>query len=160
MGQIALHVLPCNRARVHKYISNPRLAVVDYLIRPLLQRDPETNSEILQRFMDYVTSEEDRLHENLDRFQWKVDASNTLSLITGPGRLERVSTSNSTCAHADQPTQHILPVLSLLLQRHADIIRLACKYPLNDLELYEAAKSVGTLAESACKRLFTLKGPH
>lgn len=52
--------------------------------------------------------------------------------------------------------QIILPLLSLLLRRHTQLIELACKYPLHDVELYDAEISVNTLAESICNRLSTL----
>lgn len=89
MNRVAVDALPCNRARVQKYIANPRLAIVDYVVRST-PHDTENDPDVLGRFSDYVTSEESRLQGNLDNFHWKVDASNTLSLITGGGRLERV----------------------------------------------------------------------
>lgn len=91
MNQIALNVLPCNRARVQKFIASPRLAVVDYLVRSVLQNDVLNDPDIVDRFNDYVTWEESVLRENLARFQWDIDASNTLSLIIGGRRVEKVS---------------------------------------------------------------------
>ncbi|KZV91703.1 hypothetical protein EXIGLDRAFT_719097 [Exidia glandulosa HHB12029] len=140
MNRLAVEVLPCNRARVQKYISSPRLAVVDHLVRSILQLDVENDPDLSSHFSDYVAWEERRLEENLVRFQWHVDASNTLSVITGGGRIER----------------YILPIIRLVLRRHAQIIQLACKYPLNDFELYTAENTIDTLSDSVCNRLATL----
>ncbi len=42
-------------------------------------------------FLPYVQDEEKRLKSQLEAFQYSIDASDSLLLITGPGRLERVS---------------------------------------------------------------------
>ena len=39
---------------------------------------------------DYIQSEEERLTTGLDRLGWDIDAFNTLQLIAGTGRIERV----------------------------------------------------------------------
>jgi hypothetical protein len=38
----------------------------------------------------YAKGEEERLRENLESVGWDVDSPNTVALITGPGRIERV----------------------------------------------------------------------
>ena len=47
-------------------------------------------SSLWQRFHLYVDSEEERLRKNLQVARYSIDAMDTLSLITGGGRIERV----------------------------------------------------------------------
>lgn len=84
--------LPCNRLLVDKYLRQGDLNIVDLLTRSVISRRCDEHDEpaALERFKDYVQSEEARLQRGLDRFDI-IDASNTLSIIIGPGRLERVS---------------------------------------------------------------------
>lgn len=84
--------LPCNRLLVDKYLRKAALNTVDRIARSVLakQRYEHDDTDALERFQDYVQSEEARLQRGLDRFD-TIDASNTLSMILGPGRLERVS---------------------------------------------------------------------
>lgn len=46
---------------------------------------------LLKPFQEYVTGEEKRLEDNLKALRYKIDALNTLALVTGPGPVERVS---------------------------------------------------------------------
>lgn len=50
----------------------------------------QRNYALQARFAVYVESEETRLRERLEEINYDIDASDTLGLITGPGRLERV----------------------------------------------------------------------
>lgn len=52
--------------------------------------DIDNNDELPSRFSGYVEGEEKRLDENLQTFGYKIDARDTLSLITGPVRIETV----------------------------------------------------------------------
>ena len=42
------------------------------------------------RFQSYVDAEEQRLREGLETVRYDIDAMDTLTLITGPGRIEKV----------------------------------------------------------------------
>lgn len=44
------------------------------------------------RFQSYVDEEEKRLREGLETVRYDIDAIDTLTLVTGPGRIEKVST--------------------------------------------------------------------
>lgn len=48
------------------------------------------NENIQSKFESYVETEERRLEQNLDRFRYDIDEEDTLSLITGPDRIEKV----------------------------------------------------------------------
>ncbi|KAJ7462562.1 hypothetical protein FB451DRAFT_1266995 [Mycena latifolia] len=133
-------VLPCNRARVDKYMCSSGLDVVDLIVRALRKQDDEDNG-LMTHFNDYIAGEEVRLIEGLERFRWEIDAQNTLQIIAGTGRIER----------------HGLPLILFLLQRHHQIMRLACKHPLDDRELWEAECSVNILADAVGLRISTLE---
>ncbi|KAI0829941.1 hypothetical protein BC628DRAFT_1501118 [Trametes gibbosa] len=80
-----------------------------------------------ERFRDYVESEENRLEESLKTARYYVDATDTLSLITGPGRIERF----------------LLPVLYLLVRRDYQILRLSHqKVIIHHQEIHRCAVSI------------------
>ncbi|KAJ7830727.1 hypothetical protein B0H14DRAFT_2806564 [Mycena olivaceomarginata] len=140
MVAISATVLPCNRARVDKYMCSSGLDVVDLIVRALRAQDDEDN-DLMTHFNDYIAGEEVRLIEGLERFRWEIDAQNTLQIIAGTGRIER----------------HVLPLILFLLQRHYQLMRLACKHPLDDRELWEAECSVNILTDAVGLRISTLE---
>ena len=48
-------------------------------------------NQLQRRFSSYVEAEEERLRQGLEEVRYDIDAMNTLLLITGPGRIEKVS---------------------------------------------------------------------
>lgn len=82
-------VLHSNRFIVDRYLSDSSLTKIDLLVRsvaPTNTYDPYLD----QKMQPYVLEEEMRLEQNLRSVAWEIDDGNTLSLITGPGRIERV----------------------------------------------------------------------
>ncbi|KAF8518842.1 hypothetical protein BU17DRAFT_90643 [Hysterangium stoloniferum] len=65
------------------------------------------NEGLKARFQSYVDAEEERLKNNLQAIKYDIDESDTLALVTGPGRIEK----------------YLFPILYLLLQRHFEIFR-------------------------------------
>lgn len=53
----------------------------------------DIEGDLWGRFQSYIESEEKRLEEGLKTFHYFIDAADTVTLITGPGRIERVSLS-------------------------------------------------------------------
>jgi hypothetical protein len=49
------------------------------------------NEGLQEKFNSYVEAEEARLRGNLEAVDYDLDAANTLSLVTGDGRIERVT---------------------------------------------------------------------
>lgn len=83
------NVLHSNRVIVDGYLSDPVFLKLDLLIRsvvPTVQHD----AELEQKMSFFVDQEEQRMAENLRAVAFDIDDQNTLSLITGPGRVERV----------------------------------------------------------------------
>lgn len=82
-------VLHTNRVVVDAYFSDPVFLKLDLLIRSVV---PTVNhdTELERRMSSYVEQEEHRMERNLTDVEFDIDDQNTLSLITGPGRIERV----------------------------------------------------------------------
>lgn len=53
-------------------------------------QDVYDDHELFGRFKDYIEAEEARMQKVLATVKYCIDADNTLELITGPGRLEKV----------------------------------------------------------------------
>lgn len=84
-------MLPTNRFVVDGYLSDSSLSKIDLLVRsvsPTNSYDPDLD----QKMQPYVLEEEHRMEQNLRSVAWEIDDANTLSLVTGPGRIERVRT--------------------------------------------------------------------
>lgn len=94
----AIHkVHPRNRQHVDDYFGTTWWWV-GALIMGLPQDDvmndqPSTTS--IDRFQEYIDWEEQRISENLQKIKYNIDASDTLFLVLGPGRLEKVRVCNS-----------------------------------------------------------------
>ncbi|CDO75523.1 hypothetical protein BN946_scf184871.g4 [Trametes cinnabarina] len=87
----------------------------------------EYQSEALKdRFQTYVDAEEQRLREGLDTVHYDIDAMDTLTLITGPGRIEK----------------SLFPLLYLLLKRDFELFRLAQRRILHKEELLDSADTI------------------
>ena len=56
-------------------------------------RRVDVNEALLSKFDDYTRSEESRLLENLKMVKYNIDERDTLEVICGPGRIEKVLVS-------------------------------------------------------------------
>ena len=84
---------PANRNAVNQYLDTVWKKVAT-LTSSLVGK---TQTDALKgRFQSYVDAEEQRLREGLETFKYDIDAIDTLSLITGPGRIEKVTPSPSS----------------------------------------------------------------
>jgi len=96
---IAMHeesenVLPLNQVHLYNnYWSNPVFDIIDRLMRSTkpISADYLADHRLMDLARSYSEMEEKRIEANLDHFKWVIDDSSTLRLITGPGRIERVS---------------------------------------------------------------------
>ena len=84
-------VLPPNRAAVDRYFACVYITV-HTLTTAVLSQDSLQNSgpDDSKRFNSYLESEEARLANNLRAVDYVIDGTDTLPLITGVGRLEKV----------------------------------------------------------------------
>ena len=87
MSALCKHVLPVNRVEMDKYLSLTWPLATEFTSG--LRRAPMSD-DLLSWFQTHVESEEKRLRDNLEIFKYIIDAEDTLELITGPGRIEKV----------------------------------------------------------------------
>lgn len=84
------NALLVNRGSLDRYLGSEAFRRVEYIINslnPLANRD---DPSLLEKFRSHVISEEIRLSDNLRKFGYEIDAPDTLALVAGPGRIEKV----------------------------------------------------------------------
>ncbi|KZV80632.1 hypothetical protein EXIGLDRAFT_845372 [Exidia glandulosa HHB12029] len=138
MVSIAPNVLPVNRPAVEVYLGFPALRLVDCLSHGTLRTaDPALEALALPHFGDHILREEIRLLNELERLEWNVEDSFTISRITADGGpIERF----------------ILPLLFLILKRHLAIIQYGCNSPIHGWELWESIDTIYTLLQEFGRR--------
>ncbi|KAI0661089.1 hypothetical protein C8Q70DRAFT_911215 [Cubamyces menziesii] len=93
------------------------------------------------RFQSYMDAEEQRLREGLETVRYDIDAMDTLTLVTGPGRIEK----------------SLFALLYLLLKRDHQIFRLCQKMIVHKDELWDAADTIMWVYDAAVNRYDDLK---
>jgi hypothetical protein len=81
-------IKPMNRRIVDEYLVKTwdLITVFTFPVQKF-----SANDTLKARFEPWVTSEEERLKKNLEEIRYDIDTFDTVSLITGPGRIEMVS---------------------------------------------------------------------
>ena len=82
-------VLPANRRFVEKYLDSVWSYVTELTAG---FRRAEWSEALRERFQGYVEAEEEKMRDQLEIMRYDIDAADTLLLITGPGRIEKVRT--------------------------------------------------------------------
>ncbi|KIK51740.1 hypothetical protein GYMLUDRAFT_181097, partial [Collybiopsis luxurians FD-317 M1] len=118
--------LIANRHYLDEYMSSEVFTRIDILLRSLRPVDAYVGNKLKQAVNVYSSSEEKRLRENLESVAYDIDTPETVSLVTGPGRVGRF----------------ILPLLYLLLKRHLKIFYLARTHILDGEELRDSITSL------------------
>ncbi|KAF8483041.1 hypothetical protein JB92DRAFT_2763738, partial [Gautieria morchelliformis] len=90
-----------NQASVNKYLSEVyrNVTTIEAAVNPC-----HVNEALQGKFQPYIESEEKRLRENLEMARYDIDDLDTLTLITGPGRIGKVSVLNrlkTVCVHVN-----------------------------------------------------------
>ncbi|KAL6299183.1 hypothetical protein BKA93DRAFT_612607 [Sparassis latifolia] len=103
---------------------------------------PMTSSDNLQaRFKSRMDAEEERIRTNLEAVRYNINDMETLSLITGPGTIEK----------------HIFPLIYLLLKRDFEIVRLCRTKVIDRNELRDCADSLKWVFDAVQARYDELK---
>ncbi|CAK5278366.1 unnamed protein product [Mycena citricolor] len=85
-----------------------------------------------------------------------IDARDTLDLITGRGRIEKVCQAVINFGR-DCMFQFFFPLLYLLLERHFEVLRVCQKTPVHQDELSDAADTILRVFDAAKTRLVELQ---
>jgi hypothetical protein len=83
-------ILPINRRLVYGYIENYSFGRVELLLRSIIPYDAHDDDDLRENIQPYLTEEEERLRSTLESIAWDIDTMDTLALITGPERIEKV----------------------------------------------------------------------
>ncbi|KAJ7135469.1 hypothetical protein C8R43DRAFT_1021198 [Mycena crocata] len=131
-------VLPANRASINSYLESIYQGVtsLEAGLAPCY-----VNEALQEKFNSYVEAEEARLLGNLQAVEFDLDAANTLSLVTGQGRIERF----------------LLPTIYLLLKRDLEIFRICQKTVIHPDELWDSADTIGWVVSAAQERVDLLE---
>ena len=96
------------------------------------------DATLQDRFQEYINSEEDRIRGNLEKIKYEIDTVETVSLVVGSSRLEKVvrltflfSARRSQLMHP----QGFFPLLCLLLERDLRRVKLATRIVIAREEL-------------------------
>ncbi|KAH9942449.1 uncharacterized protein BXZ73DRAFT_88023 [Epithele typhae] len=123
MFDIRPFVLEANRKFLDDYLHTVWKQVSTLTSAVVVTDQPDS---LKQRFQSYVDSEEHRLREGLEICRYDIDAMDTLTLITGPGRIERF----------------VMPLLYLLLSKDWEIFQLCRTTVIHKDELFDAADTM------------------
>ncbi|KAJ7668060.1 hypothetical protein B0H17DRAFT_1336028 [Mycena rosella] len=133
------HIDPINKSSATNYLEAVDAAV--YTLTASL--DPcYVNESLQERFATCVVAEEARIRANLEAVDYDIDASDTLVLVTGKGRIDRF----------------VLPLVALLLERHLEIFRICQeKRIVHPDELWDAADTLDWVLDAVHKRVKLLQ---
>ena len=147
MEGLYTEVLPLNRQAVVSYFANV-WEPVHTIVAALLPLQPGQDEP--ERFRSYLEKEEDRLGNNLKAVDYIIDGTDTLTLITGVGRIEKVSAEQCPRPHAQLTNvlQTVFPLLYLLMKRHYEIMRIMRTKVLDARELSEGMKSMSCIEDA------------
>ncbi|KAF5348141.1 hypothetical protein D9756_010783 [Leucocoprinus leucothites] len=97
--------------------------------------------ELLSITREYTTAEEERLKQNLESIGYDLDTPGTVTLITGPGRIER----------------YLFPLLFLVLKRHLEAFYYARKHIVSDDEFSRMTTSLNSIFDVVRQRIDSLR---
>ena len=81
-------ILPDNRIFIDQYLAGTWQILYEVIAAVEYRTVPDG---LRARFASYVKAEEKRLQANLNDIRYDIDELDALNLVTGPGRIERVS---------------------------------------------------------------------
>ena len=87
MIHLSDEVLPENRKEVNEYIGKAWEEVTIFARSIKWERGTE---DVAEKFRSHVAAEEERLQKNFEDFKYDIDSYDSVSLISGHGRIETV----------------------------------------------------------------------
>ncbi|KAJ7048906.1 hypothetical protein C8F01DRAFT_799583 [Mycena amicta] len=142
MNNLVQQVLPTNRNYAAMYYGGSTIDQIELLLRSTrsasdtVLSDPDLHPLVLE----FKDAEEVKLKARLESLLYQVDDSTAIALLTHRRRIER----------------YVYPLLYLLLQRHYDILRLACIHTLEKAEFRSMATSLATVFTAVDDRIKVL----
>jgi hypothetical protein len=126
---------------------------------PLEPFATELDANMKQKSLRYAKEEEERMEANLKLVAYEIDTPDTLALITGSGRIEKVCPLYNSLSYLIlHVPKYLFPLLFLLLRHHSRIINVAAREILAREELHTAAINIGSVLGMVDERICTLSG--
>lgn len=93
MFQVLEHVLPSNRRAIDEYLFHASFWRIELLLRSTrsISFKVMADQDLARITEAYSAAEEERIETNLKDVAYELDTPATVSLVTGEGRIERVS---------------------------------------------------------------------
>lgn len=154
------HLLPTNRAMVDMYLDSSIVQRVDLIVDPLEPFLTALDDNMKRKSLRYAKEEERRMEANLKIMAYEIDAPSTLALVTGSGRIEKVSMFSNLRTSLTNALKYLFPLLFLLLRHHSRIINVAAREILSREELVTAVNSIQLVLDMVEERVRTLQGKH
>ncbi|KAF9447895.1 hypothetical protein P691DRAFT_705894 [Macrolepiota fuliginosa MF-IS2] len=135
-------VKPDNKLLVDWYLDSDYFRTIEQLLRSTetVDENERLDPELAKLIDSYVMEEERRLEQNLKGVEYNIDSPATVSLITGPGRVER----------------HVYPLLYLVLKHHARIVKTACHHVIDVDEMGYWEESLSSIVTIIKQRVESL----
>ncbi|TFK63633.1 hypothetical protein BDN72DRAFT_308713 [Pluteus cervinus] len=121
MFKLRDHVVNTNRCLVDQYLASHSLTCLQHVLRSIKHVPGHVwNDTELSKLVDKTyKEEEERLERNLNLVAYEFDSEETISLVTGSGRIEHC----------------LLPLVYLLLKHDLHVMKLACMCTIREEEL-------------------------
>jgi hypothetical protein len=160
MFEVLNYVLPSNRRAVDEYLYHSSFWRIELLLRSTRSVNPKVlaDPDIGRHIQSYTETEEHRLDSNLQYVAYELDSPATVSLITGVGRIERVSLLYPTRGTLLTMAQYVFPLIYLLLRRHLKVITLGCQHVLDVEEFVTLNESLVSILSAVDYRVQNLEG--
>jgi hypothetical protein len=150
-------VLPPNREAVDRYFAFAWEVVHTLTAAVLSESSQPSGLDESKKFKSYLEAEEARLGNNLQAVGYIIDGVDTLPLITGVGRVEKVRILTMHTATLDSfVLQTLFPLLYVLMKHHYEIMRIMCTKILNMRELLEGVQGILYINEAVADRVQSL----
>ncbi|KAJ7048903.1 hypothetical protein C8F01DRAFT_1003620 [Mycena amicta] len=142
MNHLVPLVLPANRNYAAVYYGGSTIDQIELLLRSTRSASATVLSDrdLLPLVQEFKDAQEVKLKARLETLLYQVDDSTAIALLTRRRRIER----------------YVYPILYLLLQRHYDILRLACMHTLEKAEFRSMATSLATVFTAVDDRIKVL----
>ncbi|KAJ3526594.1 hypothetical protein NMY22_g10101 [Coprinellus aureogranulatus] len=134
-----LDVLPCNMAFITDYLDSSAFKSLDTLLRstqPLVGDYDSTDAKLASLMTEFDEELEGRLLANLTDLKFNLASVDKVTLVTGPGRIERFA----------------LPLIYLLLKHHLSVVRLSSHYRFCSQEMTPVSTSLLMILNSLRSR--------
>ncbi|KAJ7053818.1 hypothetical protein C8F01DRAFT_550066 [Mycena amicta] len=143
MNNLVRQVLPTNRNYAESYYGQSTIDQIELLLRSTHSASDTVLSDpnLVRLVQEFKEAEEVKLKARLETLLYQVDDSTAIALLTRRRRIER----------------YVYPLLYLLLQRHYDILRLACIHTLEEAEFLSMATSLATVFTAIDDRIKVLE---